>query len=128
MCAGFNARQAFNSSSSSSRFSRVTFPALPPFARIPLLSCCPICCAEDFRDFSVARSYNHVEGETRVPIAFSGNVWSKSFRSRMARLHGGIKAREIMYWWYMAFLEFNPLARRRCHVLPLHSSFHAGSV
>jgi hypothetical protein len=27
----------------------------------------------------------------------------------MARLHGGIKAREIMYRWYMAFLEFNPL-------------------
>jgi hypothetical protein len=27
----------------------------------------------------------------------------------MTRLHGGIKAREIMYWRYMAFSEFNPL-------------------
>jgi len=27
----------------------------------------------------------------------------------MTRLHGGIKAREIMYGWYMAFSEFNPL-------------------
>ena len=82
------------------------------------------CRVEDVRDFSVARSYNHIEGETRVPIAFIGSVWSKSFRSRMARLHGGIKAREIMYWWYMAFLEFNPLARRRRHAF----QFHTGSV
>jgi hypothetical protein len=29
----------------------------------------------------------------------------------MTRLHGGIKAREIMYWWYMAFSEFNPLGK-----------------
>jgi hypothetical protein len=29
----------------------------------------------------------------------------------MTRLHGGIKAREIMYWWYMAFLEFTPLGK-----------------
>src|ERR1043165_7409293 len=83
---------------------------------------------EDFRDFPTTRSYNQIEGETRVPIAFSGNVWSKSFRSRMARLHGGIKAREIMYWWYMAFLEFTPLGRRCRHVFPFHSSFHTRSV
>jgi hypothetical protein len=29
----------------------------------------------------------------------------------MTRLHGGIKAREIMYGRYMAFLEFNPLGQ-----------------
>jgi hypothetical protein len=29
----------------------------------------------------------------------------------MTRLHGGIKAREIMYWWYMAFSELNPLGK-----------------
>jgi hypothetical protein len=39
----------------------------------------------------------------------------------MARLHGGIKAREIMYWWYMAFLEFNLLAGDL--VMHIHSKF-----
>jgi hypothetical protein len=29
----------------------------------------------------------------------------------MTRLHGGIKAREIMYWRYMAFADFNPLGK-----------------
>jgi hypothetical protein len=29
----------------------------------------------------------------------------------MTRLHGGIKAREIMYWRYMAFSDFNPLGK-----------------
>ena len=43
----------------------------------------------------------------RLPLL--GSVRSESFRSRMTRLHGGIKTREIMYWWYMAFWEFNPL-------------------
>ena len=31
----------------------------------------------------------------RLPLV--GSVWSKSFRPRITRLHGGIKAREIMY-------------------------------
>src|SRR3954469_22316751 len=118
MCAGFNAKLAFN---------RSCFSCNPPHLSRPYFPSHAAPSAEDFRDFSGARSYNSIEGETRVPIAFPGSVWSKSFRSRMARLHGGIKAREIMYW-YMAFLEFNPLARRRCHALPIHSSFHIGSV
>jgi hypothetical protein len=29
----------------------------------------------------------------------------------MTRLHGGIKAREIMYWRYRAFLDFNQLGK-----------------
>ena len=69
------------------------------------------CVGNNCGDFSTARSYDRTEGETRVPAAFTGSVWSESFRSRMTRLHGGIKAREIMYWRYMAFLDFNPLGK-----------------
>jgi hypothetical protein len=38
----------------------------------------------------------------------------------MTRLHGGIKAREIMYWWYMAFSELNPLDKEAslCNFIP----------
>jgi hypothetical protein len=50
-----------------------------------------------------------VKGKLGFRLPVQGSVWSESFRSRMTRLHGGIKAREIMYWWYMAFSEFNPL-------------------
>ena len=49
------------------------------------------------------------KGKLGFRLPLRGSVWSESFRSRITRLHGGIKAREIMYWWYMAFLEFNPL-------------------
>ena len=50
-----------------------------------------------------------VKGKLGFRLSLLGSVWSESFRSRMTRLHGGIKAREIMYWWYMAFSKFNPL-------------------
>ena len=43
----------------------------------------------------------------RLPLV--GSVWSKSFRPRITRLHGGIKAREIMYQgtWPFGNLTFS---------------------
>ena len=38
-----------------------------------------------------------LKGKLGFRLPLLGSVWSKSFRSRMTRLHGGIKAREIMY-------------------------------
>jgi hypothetical protein len=37
----------------------------------------------------------------------------------MTRLHGGIKAREIMYGRYMAFLDFNPLGKETALCIPI---------
>jgi len=61
-------------------------------------------------------------------LPFLGSVWSESFRSRMTRLHGGIKAREIMYWgtWPSGILTRS--TRRLRGAFPFHSSFRTGSV
>ena len=81
----------------------------------------------NFRDFDCRKIVKSpLKGKLGFRLPLLGSVWSKSFRSRMTRLHGGIKAREIMYGGTLT-LGFNPLTELR-YALPFHSSFRTGSV
>ena len=61
-------------------------------------------------------------------LPFLGSVWSESFRSRITRLHGGIKAREIMYWGTWPSGNLTRSTRRLRYALLFHNSFRSGSV
>jgi hypothetical protein len=75
-----------------------------------------------FLTFQPKDRENSRERETRVPASFTGGVWSKSFRSRMTRLHGGIKAREIMYAGTWPFRNLTRSVRRLRYASPTRIS------